>query len=216
MHGRNWGNAWGRNWASQWANWSDVRGPQGPPPWVGQLLGGWGPGHGGRARGPRARRGDVRAAILDVLHEGEQLNGYQIIQRITERSRGAWRPSPGSVYPTIAQLEDEGLAETVADDGRKQVRLTDAGRAYVAQRPEELAAVWEPFESDGEGEQVALPPVVGQLLGAVWQIITTGSADQQERAAEILADTRRRLFGLLADGPEDDLEETRGPVPEEE
>ncbi|MGH3425320.1 MAG: PadR family transcriptional regulator, partial [Nocardioidaceae bacterium] len=76
---------------------------KGPPPWVAQMFGAganWGHhqrGHGGRGRGPRARRGDVRAAILDVLGH-EQMNGYQVIQRITERTNGAWKPSPGSVY----------------------------------------------------------------------------------------------------------------------
>jgi DNA-binding PadR family transcriptional regulator len=153
------------------------------------------------------RRGDVRAAILDVLGEEQSLNGYQVIQRITERSGGAWRPSPGSVYPTIAQLEDEGLVETVTEGGRRQLRLTDEGRAYVDSRPDELAAVWEAF--DGEEDTSAdggLKPVIGQLMGAVWQIVTSGSPGQQQRAAEILADTRRQLYGLLADGPEDEEE----------
>jgi DNA-binding PadR family transcriptional regulator len=153
------------------------------------------------------RRGDVRAAILDVLGEAQPLNGYQVIQRITERSSGAWRPSPGSVYPTIAQLEDEGLVETVTEGGRRQLQLTADGRAYVDSRPDELAAVWEAF--DGEEEAVAdggLKQVIGQLMGAVWQIVTSGSPAQQQRAIEILADTRRQLYGLLADGPEDEEE----------
>ncbi|HET8605227.1 MAG TPA: PadR family transcriptional regulator [Marmoricola sp.] len=205
---------WG-GWAGGWAGgpWGEGRGFGGPPPWIGHLLGGQGPGGPARqGRGPRVRRGDVRAAILHVLHEQEQLNGYQVIQQIAERSRGAWKPSPGSVYPTIAQLEDEGLVETVADGGRKVLRLTAAGSAYVADHPEELAAVWEPFEDDGgEESDAGLKPLVGQLLGAIWQIFTSGTPGQQQQAVEILADTRRRLYGLLADGPEDlddtDLEE---------
>jgi DNA-binding PadR family transcriptional regulator len=144
----------------------------------------------------------VRAAILHVLQDQGPLNGYQIIQQIAERSRGVWKPSPGSVYPTIAQLEDEGLVETVVDGGRKVLRLTAAGSGYVADHPEELAEVWAPFEEEHEEDAAGFPAVVGQLLGAVWQILTSGSQAQQDQAAEILADTRRRLYGLLADGPE--------------
>jgi DNA-binding PadR family transcriptional regulator len=163
------------------------------------------PGGRGRRRGPRVRRGDVRVAILDVLATSEEeLNGYQVIQQIAERSQDAWRPSPGSVYPTIAQLEDEGLVQTVREDGRKVLRLTDAGRAYVAARAEELAAVWKPFaEPEDDGDDANLRPVIGQTIAAVWQLATTGTPDQQRRAAEILADTRRRLYGLLADGPDE-------------
>jgi DNA-binding PadR family transcriptional regulator len=182
----------------------------GPPPWVAQMFGPeFGPGGRGRGRGrgrgPRARRGDVRVAILDVLASTEEeLNGYQVIQQITDRSQGAWRPSPGSVYPTIAQLEDEGLVETVREGGRKFLRLTEEGRAYVAERADELAAVWEPFaEPEDDGDHANLRPVIGQTIAAVWQVATTGTPDQQRRAAEILADTRRQLYGLLADGPEE-------------
>lgn len=183
-------------------------GPGGPPPWVGHLFGGgWGHGPGGRGRGSRVRRGDVRTAILGVLHEQQGLNGYQVIQAISERSGGAWRPSPGSVYPTIAQLEDEGLVETVVDGGRKLLQLTAAGTDYVADHADELASVWEPFAEDDEPADEGLKPVMGQLMGALWQIVTTGTPGQQERAAEILADTRRRLYGLLADGPEGDLDD---------
>jgi len=182
-------------------------GPMGPPPWVGQLFGGpWGqhawPGR-PRGGGPRVRRGDVRTAILSVLHEQQQLNGYQVIQRITERSGGAWKPSPGSVYPTIAQLEDEGLIETVVDGGRKLLQLTGDGSAYVAGHADELAAVWESFDDRDEPSATGLKPIIGQLMGAVWQIVTTGTPAQQRRAAEVLANARRELYGLLADGPDD-------------
>jgi DNA-binding PadR family transcriptional regulator len=151
------------------------------------------------------RRGDVRVAILDVLGSAaNELNGYQVIQQIAERSQGAWRPSPGSVYPTIAQLEDEGLVETVREDGRKVLRLTADGSAYVAERAEELAAVWTPFaEPEDDGDHAHLRPVIGQTIAAVWQVATTGTPDQQRRAAAILAETRRQLYGLLADGPDD-------------
>lgn len=190
------------------------RGRPGPPPWVADLVRhfggpGFGPDFGGR-RGPRARRGDVRAAILDVL-AGDEMNGYQLIQQISERTGGAWKPSPGSVYPTVQQLEDEGLVEGREVDGRRLLRLTDAGRAYVEENAEEMAATWRPFEAPAEDEEAPRPsggaggagdlmPLVGQVMGGMWQIVTTGTSQQRAEAAEILTETRRKLYRLLADG----------------
>lgn len=184
-----WGGTWGHG------SWGGGHGRHGPPPWVTGLFG----GPPGTKRGPRVRRGDVRAAILDVLAV-EPMNGYQVIGQIAERSDGAWKPSPGSVYPTMQQLEDEGLIESVTENGRRQSALTDAGREYVAEHPEELAATWRPFDEDTDDSGTALRPEVGQVMGAVWQVVTSGSPEQQAEAARILADTRRRLYGLLADG----------------
>ncbi|EWT02454.1 PadR family transcriptional regulator [Intrasporangium oryzae NRRL B-24470] len=165
--------------------------------------GGFGGEFGGR-RGGRARRGDVRAAILDVL-AGDEMNGYQLIQQIAERSGGAWKPSPGSVYPTVQQLEDEGLVEGRDVDGRRLLRLTDEGRAYVEEHPDEMAETWRPFEATPEEQSASggsgdLMPVVGQVMGAMWTVVTTGTAQQRAEAAEILTETRRKLYGLLADG----------------
>ncbi len=195
-------------------------GPGGPPPWMAGLFG---LGQPDRGRGPRVRRGDVRHAILDVLvaaerAEGEPVNGYQVIQQIAERSDGGWRPSPGSVYPTIQQLQDEGLVEADDERGRRSLRLTEAGHAYVTEHADELAAVWAPFEreqSDGaadKGGQVDLKSELGQVMPAVWQIVTQGSEAQRRAALDILVDTRRRLYGVLADGPEglDEPDETDG------
>jgi DNA-binding PadR family transcriptional regulator len=146
----------------------------------------------------------VRSAILDVL-SGGPMNGYQVIQQIAERSNGIWKPSPGSVYPTIQQLEDEGLVEGTSPEGRRLLQLTDAGRAYVAEHAEEMAQTWRPFDEAQEatassGEAGDLKPAIGQVMGAVWQVITTGTQQQQAEAAEILGETRRRLYTLLADG----------------
>jgi DNA-binding PadR family transcriptional regulator len=188
-----------------WGEWDGGPGRQGPPPWVAGLFG-LGPAHEQR-RGPRVRRGDVRSAILDVLRVaeagGEPLNGYQVIQQISERSEGAWRPSPGSVYPTIQQLHDEGLVETDDERGRKTLALTDEGRQYVADRAEELAVVWKPFERqerEDESSFSGLKPEIGQVMGAVWQIVTAGSESQQRAAIDVLVETRRKLYGILADG----------------
>ncbi|HWG15964.1 MAG TPA: PadR family transcriptional regulator, partial [Streptosporangiaceae bacterium] len=103
-----------------------------------------GPLGGGRlARGPRVRRGDVRAAALSLLAEGPR-NGYQIIQEISERTDGVWRPSPGSVYPALQQLEDEGLIQPeTGESGRKAFALTEEGRAYTESHADELAASWD-------------------------------------------------------------------------
>ncbi|MGH3283520.1 MAG: PadR family transcriptional regulator, partial [Streptosporangiaceae bacterium] len=119
----------------------------GPGPWQFEMRGGpFGPprfrGPGGR--GPRVRRGDVRAAILDLLGEGQAWNGYQIIQEIGERTQGVWRPSAGSVYPALQQLEDEGLITAAAgEDRRRNYTLTDEGRAYVQAHADQLKASWD-------------------------------------------------------------------------
>lgn len=169
------------------------------PPWVADMLGFDAPPQRGRGGGgPKVRRGDVRAAILDVLASGPH-NGYQVINEIADRSHGAWKPSPGSVYPTIQQLQDEGLV--VADEalGRRALTLTDEGRTYVADHAEELAAVWRPFAVREEEAQGALPEI-GQVMNALWQIIATGSEAQRRQALDVLADTRRRLHQILGEG----------------
>jgi DNA-binding PadR family transcriptional regulator len=179
----------------------------GPPPWVTQMFGPQWAGHSGRGGGgrTRARRGDVRTAILDVLAtSSEPINGYQVIQQIAERSNDAWKPSPGSVYPTIAQLQDEGLVED-APEGRKTLRLTDAGRERVGAHADDIAAMWRTFDDDAaEDGSSDLRQVIGQTVGAIIQVASTGTPDQRDKAVEILSDTRRRLYGLLAEGPDTD------------
>lgn len=186
------GGPWGGSWEGQ-------RGARpGPPPWVAGLFG---LAQGVQQRGPRRRRGDVRTAILDVL-SSEPMNGYQIIGQIGERSGGAWRPSPGSVYPTISQLEDEGLVTSDGEQGRRTLRLTTEGEAYVAERAEEFASLWAPFAEPAEEatDFASLKPEIGAVMNAVWQIISTGTDAQRRQAVEVLVETRRKLYGLLADG----------------
>jgi DNA-binding PadR family transcriptional regulator len=172
-------------------------------PWA--FFGGhapWGPPTFGGQRGPRARRGDIRAAVLAVLSE-RPMNGYQIIQEIAERSQGVWKPSPGSIYPTLQQLEDEGLVRAEEENGRRVFHLTDEGEAYVAAHPDEVSAPWEAMAAAPDDDEHDLRPLIGQAAAALWQILATGSADQQARAHEVLADTRRRLYGILAEGDDD-------------
>ncbi len=203
MNGRGGWESWipgGAGWSAGGAQQPWRKG--GPPPWVAGLLGFAEAGQAARGA-PKVRRGDVRAAVLDVLATGP-MNGYQIIQQIAERTSGLWKPSPGSVYPTIQQLEDEGLVEGDTSQGRRLLRLSATGESYVAEHPDELAATWRPFDEaqvqSGTDEGPDLKPVIGQVLGAVWQVITTGTRQQQAEAAEILSDTRRRLYTILADG----------------
>ncbi|TDE00507.1 PadR family transcriptional regulator [Jiangella asiatica] len=186
-----------------WAMFGGGHGPWGGPGaarWEGPV---WGAPPWAR-RGPKARRGDVRAAILGVLAD-QPMNGYQIIQEIAERSGGAWKPSPGSIYPTLQQLEDEGLVRADDEGGRRVFRLTTQGEEYVAEHGGEVSAPWEAMSASAEGEDAnGLRPLIGQAASALWQILATGSPDQQARAREVLADTRRKLYGILADGDEDD------------
>ncbi|GAA0326069.1 PadR family transcriptional regulator [Actinoallomurus spadix] len=167
-------------------------GPWGPPfgPWGGPPP--WAEGR------TKARRGDVRAAILALLAE-EPRNGYQLIQTIAERSHGEWRPSPGAVYPALQQLTDEGLIEGDEGEGRKTFRLSEAGRAYVEEHPEEVTAPWEAMTSDVRDDVRELFKTAAGAGGAVMQIVRTGSEAQVAQAKEILAETRRRLYHLLAE-----------------
>jgi DNA-binding PadR family transcriptional regulator len=164
-------------------------------------FGGW--GRGPRGRGRKARRGDIRTAALLLLAE-EPRNGYQIMQEVEERSDGVWRPSPGSVYPALAQLEDEGLIRTEELDGRKLFALTDAGRKLVEERGTERPAPWEQMSGDVTDEVVEIRRLVRDAMSAFVQVMRTGSPEQISKAAEVLAATRRDLYRILADGDGDD------------
>jgi len=168
---------------------------EGPGPW---RFGGFGPGPFGFPRGPRARRGDVRAAILALLAEGPR-NGYQLMQEIEERSDGAWRPSPGSVYPALQQLEDEGLVHAEEREGRRTYVLTDAGRAHVEDRGDELKAPWDAVRGDPGKPQRELMRLIQPIAMALYQVAQAGSEAQVEEARRILVDARRALYGILAE-----------------
>jgi DNA-binding PadR family transcriptional regulator len=156
----------------------------------------------GRGRGRKAKRGDIRTAALLLLSE-EPRNGYQIMQEVQERSDDAWRPSPGSVYPALQQLEDEGLIRSEEIDGRKLFVLTDDGRAAVAERDAERPAPWEQREGEVGGSARELARLMREVAHAFAQIIHTGSDQQMTRAGEVLAGARRDLYRILADGDGD-------------
>jgi DNA-binding PadR family transcriptional regulator len=167
-----------------------------------RLRGGPGHGHGRggphRRGGRRQRRGDVRAAVL-VLLEEEPRNGYQLIQELTERSNEAWRPSPGSIYPVLQQLEDEGLVVATAEGSGRTYELTEAGRSLVAEQREQLGRPWESAELGGSGAARELMGTARQVAMAARQVMMAGSEAQVTRAVAILAETRRSLYGILAE-----------------
>ena len=162
-------------------------------------------------RGPRVRRGDVRAAILDLLAEGQPWNGYQIIQEIGARTQGVWRPSAGSVYPALQQLEDEALIQTEAgEDRRRMYTLTEEGRAYVEEHADELKASWDAVTGSVNDTEVQLRHTIHQVMVAVSQVAQAGSAAQVQQAGKILADTRRALYRILAADGEETEQDTQG------
>jgi len=157
----------------------------------------FGPGHAGFGR--RAGRGDIRAAILALLAE-QPMHGYQIIQELTERTDGVWRPSPGSVYPTLQQLEDEDLVhEAASESGKRVYELTEAGREQAAASPEP----WRAIAAEGDDALVALRDLAHQVVAATRQVAHAGSAAQLETAQTVLRDARRSLYRILAEDDAD-------------
>lgn len=146
-----------------------------------------------RGRRHRAGRGDIRAAILVLLGE-EPMHGYQIMQELEDRSNGVWKPSPGSIYPTLQQLADEGLVTSDDAGGRKVFTLTDAGLAAGADAPAEPP--WE--ELAGAASHTDLRRTAMSLMAASKQVGQVGTGEQVEAAAAILADARQQLYKLLA------------------
>ena len=149
-------------------------------------------------RGPKRGRGDVRAAILALLAE-EPMHGYQIITELTERSGGVWRPSPGSVYPTLQAMEDQGLVSADKAEGRRVFSLTDEGRA-LANEAGEGPAPWERAAKGANRSLVDLRGLMVEVAAAAMQAGRSGSEHQVKAVGEILADTRRRIYLVLADG----------------
>jgi DNA-binding PadR family transcriptional regulator len=149
---------------------------------------------GGRGRG-RAQRGDVRAAVLMLLSE-QPMHGYQLIRAIIERTAGAWRLSPDAVYPTITQLEDEGLVSVVAEAGRKLVTLADAGREFLTANQ---AALGDPFTTVQTGPNSDLRGAIELLHAAARAADQSGTTEQITAAREILDRARRQLYRMLAD-----------------
>lgn len=188
-------------------------GGKGGPPWARHFGHGFGPprgfGMGGPPFGPpfggppfgrrrRMRRGNLRIAILALLRD-QPMHGYQVMQELAARSGERWRPSPGSVYPTLQQLQDEGLVRSEEAEGRKVFELTDAGRAHIEERAEEFAEPWEGLAGDEDDDALELRDLTFQVGAAVMQVAQVGTKDVIDEARQILSETRRRLYRLLAE-----------------
>ena len=175
-------------------------GRKGPGHWgggIGGQRGAWWPGP-PTAPGPKAGRGDVRAAILALLREGPR-NGYQIMSEIADRSGGAWRPSPGAVYPALSQLADEGLVAAEESGSKRVYSLTDAGRQYVAENPDMARGAWESTAQQEAWQVPALFAEAARLGSGIVQLARAGTPDQVRAAERLLERTRRELYRILAD-----------------
>ncbi|HYI24380.1 MAG TPA: PadR family transcriptional regulator [Thermomicrobiales bacterium] len=155
-----------------------------------------GPHAGWRGDGRRARRGDVRFAVLQLIAD-EPANGYALITKIAERTNDRWRPSPGSIYPVLQMLVDEGLAEKEeGDQGR--YTITDAGRQYLAGNREQADRVWDNGRGASESEE-SLRESLHKLMGATHEVSASGSDDQRARATALLDDVRKQIYGILSE-----------------
>jgi DNA-binding PadR family transcriptional regulator len=166
--------------------------------------GGFGPGFGGPmfGRGPKVGRGDVRAAIIALLAE-DPMHGYQIITELTERSGGVWHPSPGSVYPTLQVMEDQGLVTADKSEGRRVFSLTDEGRT-AADAAGDGPAPWEEAARGADRSLVDLRGLMGEVGAAIMQVGQAGTDQQVKAVGEILSETRRRIYLVLANGSDRD------------
>lgn len=147
--------------------------------------------------GTRMGRGDVRAAVLATLAE-QPMHGYQIIRAIEERSGGAWKPSPGSVYPTLQLLADEGLVTADEADGRKTYSLTEAGRAEAQAAAADRSTPWEMPGMRAASRAGAIPKAGAQLAQAAAQVAQHGTSEQVTEAVAALDEARRKLYTILA------------------
>jgi DNA-binding PadR family transcriptional regulator len=155
-----------------------------------EMRGGRGHGHGRH----RVRRGDVRSAILALLDD-RPMHGYEMIQELEERTGGRWTPSAGSIYPTLQLLEDEGLVTAEEVDGKRVFSLTDSGKQAVPERTE--GRPWE--EGDEDSPRFEARRELFRTIAAAKQLARADDEEQLAKAAEILKDTRRKLYGILAE-----------------
>jgi len=155
----------------------------------------------GHGKKKRVRPGDARAAVLVLLDE-QPMHGYQIIQEIEERSSGFWKPSPGSVYPVLQQLEDEGLVLIEQTEGRRVVSLTEAGRSYVEDNRTELEGAWNAVINPVDEAMIDVRNLFSlskQIFIATQQVAQVGTDRQLTEAKKVLTDTRRQLYLILAE-----------------
>jgi DNA-binding PadR family transcriptional regulator len=159
-----------------------------------RAFGGWGR-H--RGRGPGGgRRQNVRAAVLALLAE-RPMHGYEMIGELESRTGGIWRPSPGSIYPTLQLLEDEGLIVAETDDGRKRFALNEAGREEANRAAE--TPPWRDFADDTVSQAQDFRAAAFGIMSALREVGSNGTSEQRSRALEVLNETKRKLYALLAE-----------------
>lgn len=147
-------------------------------------------------QGGRMRRGQIRTALLGELVDGPG-HGYELMQRLEEKSGGAWRPSPGSVYPTLQMLEDEGLVRSVERDDKRVFEITESGRDEYARRSEEAGGPqWSDARAKSPRGQLRENGM--QIVIAARQLVHHGSDEQVDQAVEVLRNARKALYGILA------------------
>ncbi len=146
--------------------------------------------------GPRARRGDVKAAVLALLDE-KPMHGYEMIKEVEERSGGIWRPSAGSIYPTLQLLEETGLISGAESEGKREFSLTDEGRQAAGERTGPLP--WEEVNAGAGQDEVRLRESFFALRAAALQVGRAGTEDQRSRAREALDTARRQIYAILAE-----------------
>ncbi|MBV8931992.1 MAG: PadR family transcriptional regulator [Kutzneria sp.] len=162
-------------------------------------------GRGGRRGGRRQRRGNVRAAVLALLAE-RPMHGYEMIQELAQRTHGLWKPSPGSVYPTLQLLTDEGLITAAEQGGKRLFTLTESGNAEVANQAS--STPWAEVAGDVDQDAMQLHTALSQLFMAVDQISQAGTEEQKTKAVKAINDAKRRIYELLAQDDEvDDVDE---------
>jgi len=152
-------------------------------------------------RGPRRGRGDVRTAVLMLLLE-RPMHGYEMIQQIRERSSEAWSPSPGAIYPTLQLLTDEGLITTDDLEGKKVSRLTDSGRTVAEELQSTKTAPWDEASADAGTGAHSLREAIFHLMSATKQMAMAGTDAQRQRTTELLDETRKKIYALLASDAE--------------
>jgi DNA-binding PadR family transcriptional regulator len=167
------------------------------PPGGGRGWGHGGPGHQGHGRGrSRGGRPNVRQAVLALLHE-RPMHGYEMIQELEQRTGGIWRPSPGSIYPTLQMLEDEGLITAEESGGRKRFVLTGTGQAEAATAAEH--APWQEYGDENVSQAQEFRDAAFGIMDALRQVGFNGTPEQRAQALEVLTETRRKLYAILAD-----------------
>jgi DNA-binding PadR family transcriptional regulator len=156
-----------------------------------------GPRYGRGRGGMRARRGDVRAAILALLAE-RPMHGYEMIKELEERTEGAWAPSAGSIYPTLQMLEDEGLIRGEERDGKRRFALTEAAAAEQAEKAGDQTP-WDAVKADADPEAINLKDSVRKLHHAIGQVFHAADEAQQKKVRELLDESRRKIYAILSE-----------------